>query len=259
MLKESHELFQNVLDHSASIISIKDLSGRYILINKACENLFKIKKEEVKGKTAYDVFDQEGAEHIRNADLEVLKIQQQKKVEEIIQKNGETFHFSSLKFPLFDINHIPFAICSISTDETEKMKTDLEHREQMKRILDLFNNAPCGYQSTDQNGMIIEINETLLKWLGYSRSEVIGIMPVKNIISAESLHQFTYYFPRIRSGEIKSVFDLEVTYVRKDGSKLSVIVNSIAQYDDEGKFLYTRTSVFDISYRKRVEEISTRN
>jgi len=259
MLKESHELFQNVLDHSASIISIKDLSGRYMLINQAFEDMFNIQKEDVKGKTAYEFFDQDAADHIRNTDFEVIRTQKQQKVEEVIPTNANKLHFTSLKFPLLDINRIPYAICSISTDDTEKIQTENQHREQMDRILDLFNNAPCGYQASNKNGIIIEMNDTLLKWLGYSGDEVIGKKPVKDIISPESQQQLQYYFPRLRSGEIKSVFDVHVSYIRKDGTKFSIIANSIAQYDEEGEFLYTRTSVFDISYRKRVEEVATHN
>ena len=259
MLKESHDLFQNVLDHSASIISIKDLSGRYLLINQAFENMFGIEKEEVKGKTAYDFFEKEASDHIRNTDFEVIRLQQQKKVEEIVTKDGHKIHFASVKFPLLDINQIPYAICSISTDDTEKMHSEILHREQMARIVDLFNNAPCGYQATDKNGLIIEMNDTLLKWLGYTRDEVIGKMPVKYIFSSESQQQLNYYFPRLRSGEIKSIFDVQVNYVRKDGSKISIVANSIAHYDENDQFLYTRTSVFDISYRKRAEGVATQN
>ncbi len=259
ILKQSQELFHNVLDHTASIISIKDLSGRYLLINKAYENMLGRTWDEVKGKTAYDLYEKDVAENIRNTDLEVIRLQQQIKTEEMAPYKGEMRHYFSLKFPLFDYNRIPYAVCSISTDETERMQTEWQHKEQMDRMLDLFNNAPCGYQATDKDGIIIEINETLLKWLGYTRDEVVGKLPVRNIISKESQQTFSYYFPRIRSGEIKSVFDVEVNYVRKDGSKLSVVANSMAQYDEEGNFQYTRTSVFDISYRKRVEEISAHN
>ncbi|HLF63772.1 MAG TPA: CHASE3 domain-containing protein [Saprospiraceae bacterium] len=259
VLKESQQLFQNVMDHSSSLISIKDLSGRYMLINQAYENLLGTTKEKVKGKTAYDLFERSAADAIRDNDLEVIRLQQQIKSEEVIGNGNAMQHFVSLKFPLFDIHHIPYAVCSISTDETERAKTEVQHQEQMKRILDLFNNAPCGYQATDKNGIIIEMNETLLKWLGYQRHEVVGKMHVKSLVSEESLKQYAYYFPRIRSGEIKSIFDLEGSYVRKDGSKFSVIANSIAQYDDEDNFLYTRTSIFDISYRRRVSEVAVNN
>lgn len=259
ILKANQDLFHDVLDHTSSIISIKDLSGRYILINKAFGSLLDTPKDSVKGNTAFDIFEKSIAESIRNSDTEVIRLQKQIKVEEDILVHGELRHYISLKFPLFDANRIPYAICSISTDETDKLLAEKHHREEMTRILDLFNNAPCGYQSTNQDGILVEINETLLKWLGYKRDEIVGKMPVRNLISPESLHQFQYYFPRLKNGEIKSLFDVEAIYIRKDGSKFKIIANTIGVYDDEGQFMYTRTSIFDISYRKRVEEVATNN
>ncbi|HEX5113422.1 MAG TPA: PAS domain-containing protein, partial [Saprospiraceae bacterium] len=141
------------------------------------------------------------------------------------------------------------------TDETEKIEIEKQHQEEMKRITDLFNNAPCGYLATDQNGTIIEINETLLKWLGYTRNEIVGKMASRDLLTKESQETFAYYFPKIRSGEINCVYDVEVTYLRKDKSKIAIIANSVAQYDEDGKFLYTRTSLFDISLRKQVEDL----
>ncbi len=258
-LKESEDLFFDVLDHTASIISIKDLAGRYILINKAYEKLLKVPRESIKGNTVYDLFDRKVADAIRDTDMEVIRSQQQIKVEENIPLDEEMHHYQSMKFPLFDSNHLPYAICSISIDETEKLKSDQQHREEMHRILDLFNNAPCGYQSTNEEGIIIEINETLLNWLGYKRQEVIGRMPVKNLLSPESVHQFTYYFPRLRSGELTSLYDIEAVYLRKDGTRLPIIANTVATFDEEGNFRYTRTSVFDITFRKQMAEVTTRN
>jgi PAS domain S-box-containing protein len=258
-LKENQELFQNVLDHTSSVISIKDLSGRFILINQEYEKLFKLSKEDVKGKTLSDIFPKDIAEKIRFSDYEVIKQQRQMKFEETMPRTGEMRNYTSLKFPLFDSNHIPYAICSISTDETEKIDIERQHKEQMQRVLDLFNNAPCGYQASNSEGIIIEMNDTLLKWLDYEREEVIGKMPIKNILSEESLELLAYYFPRLKSGEITSVVDVEATYLRKNKTKMPIIANTIATYDENGKFLYTRTSIYNISFKKQVEELVVRN
>lgn len=258
-LKANQELFQNVLDHTSAIISIKDLSGRYLLINKAYGHFLQTPKDTVKGNTVFDLFDKKIAEPMRDSDLEVVRKQEQIKVTEVAPYDGELRHFQSIKFPLLDSNKLPYAICTISTDETDRARADAQHQQEMHRIMDLFNNAPCGYQSSNRDGIIIEINETLLTWLGYKRHEIVGKMAVRNLLSPDTLHQFTYYFPRLRSGEIKSIFDVEVTYIRKDGSKMPIIANTMATYDDEGNFLYTRTSVFDVSYRKRVQEIAANN
>jgi PAS domain S-box-containing protein len=258
-LKANQELFQNVLDHTSAIISIKDLSGRYMLINKAYGHFLQTPKDTVKGNTVFDLFDKKIAEPMRDSDLEVVRRQEQIKVDEVAPYDGELRHFQSIKFPLFDSNKLPYAICTISTDETDRTRADEQHRKEMHRVMDLFNNAPCGYQSSNRDGIIIEINETLLTWLGYKRHEIVGKMAVRNLLSPDSIHQFTYYFPRLRSGEIKSIFDVQVTYIRKDGTKMPIIANTVATYDEDGSFLYTRTSVFDVSYRKRVEEIATSN
>lgn len=38
---------------------------------------------------------------------------------------------------------------------------------------DLYNNAPCGYHSLDENGVLVRINDTELRWLGRTREEVL--------------------------------------------------------------------------------------
>jgi PAS domain-containing protein len=68
---------------------------------------------------------------------------------------------------------------------------DRKHAEEVLRrsseeISDLYNNAPCGYHSLDKNGTFIRINDTELRWLGYSREEVIGKMKIGDVITPES-------------------------------------------------------------------------
>ena len=126
-------------------------------------------------------------------------------------------------------------------------------------IMDLFNNAPCGYQSTNKEGIIIEMNDTALNWLGYTREEVINKMPVSNILSAESMPQLEFYFPKITEGKIKSLHDIEVRFKRKDGSVFPVLVNTVGFYDAEGNFSHTKTSVFDITLLKQSELIISQN
>src|SRR5688500_18413189 len=143
LLKASTTLFNDVLDHTSSVISIKDLSGRYILINKAFGHLLDTPKETVKSNSAFDLFDKKIASKIRDTDLEVIRLQQQIRVEEDIPWDGEIHHFVSLKFPLFDSNHLPYAICRISTDETVKLQDEQHHKVEMNCILVIFYNAPC--------------------------------------------------------------------------------------------------------------------
>ena len=122
----------------------------------------------------------------------------------------------------------------------------------MEEAQDLYENAPCGYHSADENGVFLNINNTELNWLGYQREEVIGKMELKDILSpAESVDfekRFEYFKNR---GE---VYNREYEFMRKDGSTFYVSLNATAIYDTYGKFIRDRATTFDISERKRSEE-----
>ncbi|MBD2299276.1 PAS domain S-box protein [Nostoc sp. FACHB-190] len=137
--------------------------------------------------------------------------------------------------------------------------TDISDRKQAQEALakyaheveDLYNNAPCGYHSLDQEGRFIKVNETELQWLGYSRAEMIG-QPLVNFFTADSRLAFEQNYPRFKQqGWAK---DLEYEMVCKDGTILPVLINATAVKDAEGNYLYNRATLFDISDRKQAEE-----
>jgi GAF domain-containing protein len=53
--------------------------------------------------------------------------------------------------------------------------TEVNHslQQYINQVEDIYNNAPCGYHSLDAAGTIIMINDTELKWLGYTREEIV--------------------------------------------------------------------------------------
>lgn len=259
LLRENKELLETVIDNTSSVVFIKDISGRYLMINRQYEKLFHFGKSEIKGKTDHDIFPKEIADSVRHADLEVIKNKKLIEFEEDVPSNGETRHYLSVKFPLLDQDEMVYAVCGIATDITDRKKSVEELKQKSDAIMDLFNNAPCGYQSTNREGYIIEMNDTALRWLGYSREEVIGKLTIHDLVSKESMPQLEFYFPKIRSGIIKSLHDMEVRIKRKDGSVFPALVNTVGVYDSNGDFLHTKTSVFDITLLKQSELIISQN
>src|SRR5258708_7352423 len=49
--RTSRQLMQSVADHSPAVIYVKDLDGRYLLINRRYEELFRVRAEEMTGRT----------------------------------------------------------------------------------------------------------------------------------------------------------------------------------------------------------------
>ena len=121
----------------------------------------------------------------------------------------------------------------------------------MEEIKDLYDKAPCGYHSLDKNGVFVRINETELAWLGYTRKEILG-KKFLEIITPESQKTFHTTFPILRKrGWIK---DVELELVRKDGSVMPVLISASTVLDENGDFLMSRSTVYDIAQRKQAEK-----
>jgi len=115
---------------------------------------------------------------------------------------------------------------------------------QSNELEDLYQNAPCGYHSLDQNGVVWRINNTELRWLGYAREEVIG-RPITDFLTPETVQLFKANYPEfLAKGYIN---DLQFEFVRKDGSRIRGLVAATADFDAEGRFLFSRSIVQDYS------------
>src|SRR5262249_41536422 len=119
--------------------------------------------------------------------------------------------------------------------------------------------APCGYHSVDKDGTVIEMNQTELNWLGYSREEVVGRKNFRDLINFESTIVFNTLFPELVSGQTEAVHGVQVTMKRKNGTEFAVEINAIAVYDEDGNFHHTRSSVFDLTHRRQAEAIIFQN
>jgi len=115
-------------------------------------------------------------------------------------------------------------------------------------LLDLYENAPCGFHSLDARGIFVLINDTELKWLGYRREEVVGRMQLADVLTPESRRLFDQNFPRFKAAGV--LRDLELEFVRKDGTLFPALVSATAVRDPNGKVVMSRSVVYDLTDRK---------
>ncbi|MFE9748517.1 PP2C family protein-serine/threonine phosphatase [Saccharothrix saharensis] len=117
---------------------------------------------------------------------------------------------------------------------------------------DLYENAPCGYLSTMLDGHIAKVNGTLLRWLGYTREQLVGRKRFADLLSVGGkLYHETHFAPLLRmQGEVGGV---ALELVAADGTRLPVLVNSTVKTRGDGEPLLIRTTVFDASDRRAYE------
>lgn len=168
---ETSRLLQAILDNSPAVIYVKDALGRYLLINRLYEVLFRVRREELLGKTDYAIFAREAADALRRNDLQVLSTNQPLECEENVPHEDGIHTYISLKFPIHSPDGAPCAVCGISTDITTRKRTRrrLEAEHAVTQVLaesaSLEEAAPSLLQSLCLNlgyelGLLWEVDRT---------------------------------------------------------------------------------------------------
>lgn len=121
-LRKSEQRLQAILDNSTAIIAMKDCAGCYILINRHYEKLFAISSKEILGKTDHMIFPDEIVVAIQRNDQQVISTKKAMEFEEVLLQDGRPHTYISNKFPLIDHEGMVYAVCSISTDITERIE-----------------------------------------------------------------------------------------------------------------------------------------
>lgn len=123
-LRASEQQLQAILDNSTALIYVKNTQGQYILVNQRYETVFHIRKEEIKGKTDYDLFPKEMAQIYQANDQKVFEAQTALEWEEVFSQDDALYTYLSIKFPLYDPSGNIYAICGISTDITKRKRAE---------------------------------------------------------------------------------------------------------------------------------------
>ncbi len=161
-------------------------------------------------------------------------------------------------FPILDPQGSVLYLGGVVVEITEAKKAQevlRTHAKAMetfaKEVEDLYENAPCGYHSLGPDGLFLKVNRTELGWLGYEREDLVGKRKFRDLLTSESQAVFDESFPVFMERSLIS--DLKLDMIRKDGRIFPVMVSATVLKDRNGRFLMTRSSVFDYSVQKQLE------
>jgi PAS domain S-box-containing protein len=128
-LRASEQRLQDILDHTTAVIFVKDLELRYILVNREYERRFRVRRDQICGKTDFDIHPHGVAEAVRANDRHVIETGTPIQFEEAVPMAKGERHYIVVKFLLWDRMEKPYAVCGIATDITGlKRAEDLQAR-----------------------------------------------------------------------------------------------------------------------------------
>lgn len=133
-LRRSEAEMRAIVDNSPNAIWIKDLEGRFLLVNQRFASLYRRPREELIGLTDFDLYPKDTAEELSRDDQKVLTRNQHVAVERDYQIRDSTHIFYSVKFPLYRPDGEPFGIGGVATDITELRRMETERLEVEQRM-----------------------------------------------------------------------------------------------------------------------------
>ncbi len=140
---------QAILDNSNAVISICDVHGKFLLVNKEFEHLFRLTSPEIINKHIKELYPEENVKQELEQHYKVVKIRQPISFEEKFNFDNEEKIFLSNKFPIFDETGIPSGVCTISTDVTEINHMHAIMQERGERLSLALQSAEVGTWSWD--------------------------------------------------------------------------------------------------------------
>ena len=139
----------------------------------------------------------------------------------------------------------------LETQNEELHRSQAQLEESRSRYSDLYDFAPIGYFVFDSNGLILEVNLSGATQLGVERSYLVK-KPFSFYISRDDRNLFCLH--REKSLETKTKQTCEIRLVRKDGSQLYALLDTVAIENSKDNSIRLRTIVHDITERKDAEE-----
>jgi PAS domain S-box-containing protein len=171
-LKEKDDELSRILDSTPTIIFYKDKQGKVIQANKAFADALKVKREDLLGKTVFDLYSPEIAQKMTNDDLEVMKSKKPKTgtIEPYESPTGLRW-IRTDKIPIIDDNGEVNGIIGFSEEITERKK-DQEALERQAALIDLSPDAILVRAIND--GTIIFWSKGAEELYGWTKDEALG-------------------------------------------------------------------------------------
>lgn len=120
-------------------------------------------------------------------------------------------------------------------------------RADRDRLRQLYQRVPLGYQSLDEDGCFLAVNEAWLDLLGYREDEVIG-RNFGDFLHPDWQEHFRENFPRFKA--IGEILGVEFEMLCRDGRTVTVAFDGRIGRDPQGRFQQTHCIFRDITARR---------
>ncbi|MCE9570191.1 MAG: PAS domain S-box protein [Rhodocyclales bacterium] len=254
------ELLDVLANASEDAVIVKDVEGRYLLLNRAACDLVGKPAQEMLGRDVTAVFPPARAAAIAAMDGELVAANHSRTGEESFDTVRGVRSMRVTRGPLHDDEGKVIGIFSIFHDITDHKRMELDLRVAADTLKDtllrtqlLLDSAMDAVIGMDRRGRVLIWNSRAESIFGYRADQAVGRTVAELIVPPEYRERHQAGMVRfIETGEPKIIGSrVEVTGMRADGSRfpIELTIGSISEGDNALFSAYVR----DITERKDAE------
>ena len=261
-LKDNEKRFRTIVDNLPIGVNLKDMDGRFLLVNRQFETWYGVSEKELLGKTAAEVLGESGP-------VQETRLQQERKLletgeplireEEKHRANGLSQFVVINKFLVSDAFGKKIGFGTASTDITEFKKAEEALRVSEARLQGILEIAPGAVIVIGGEQKIQHFNQGAERIFGYTYTEMVGqsldklLPPEFRKVHAKYINEFADSPEDFRLMDQRN----DVYALRKDGSVFPATASlSKLKVGEETFFI---AMLQDITDRRQAEETVSRS
>jgi len=252
-LKDNEQLLKSFVDHIPGLITLRDINGRYLMVNKQYADLRGLEFDNVIGKMTQDLLPQYNEAKL-SAEFKTVLADGSTMEREFKGKNtkGVERDYFGRRFPIFGSNGRINAIGSVSIDITDQKRAEEAMRQSEQRLIAILQESPMSVA-------IVGTEDNRLKFTNARFHQIFGIS------ESDALNEVApdlYANPDDRQPIMErlqregAVRDAEVQWKKGGGGEFWALT-SYFPFEYQGEPA-TLAWAYDITERKRAEQELTR-
>ena len=163
---------RSILDHVPCAVFFKELSGRYLLVNRVAEEILGLPAADVVGLLPKAIHDPEVAARIAADDRRALESGRPHTFEEALVARGQVRRFLTTKVALSDEHGEPYAIGGMSLDITERENLERTVQAERDTLRTILAHVPYAAILATADGQTLFLNQRFIDLVGYSLADI---------------------------------------------------------------------------------------
>lgn len=248
-LQESYHLLDAIIEGTTDAIFVKDIQGRYLMVNTTTAQILQKNRLEIIGKDDTELLSPEIAKKIIETDRMIIATGETKNIEEFRIVNNVKRFYLTTKYICRDKMGKMIGLISISRDITERKQATDTLQQTKEKLEAVVFASPLAIFVSDRQRHVTMWNQAAERIFGWREAEILN-NPLPTI-PAEKEQEFQALSNRIFQGD--SLVNLEIKALRRNGSLIDIALSLAPLYDIDGQINSTLAVAANISDRKSIE------